>query len=476
MPHTEPPADFKHAVHEALRLWLKDPALGSPLAHLRLVQQEGRGSNIRRATNQVLLTGLKTLAAEHEQDAALLRARFLDGAAITTVANQQNVAEATLYKMQRQAIDHLAAVIYAMECQTNQTTHSGLAARLPPGTADHLFGIDSHLRALTEVLLAPEAPWLVAIEGLGGIGKTALAHALVLRLAEQSRAFDDYGWVSAQQQTLQMGGTVQTVERPALTAEGLIEALLTQLTAGTGELAPLDAGRALDALATRLHRTPHLVVVDNLETVADVTALLPVLTRLANPSKFVLTSRLSFPEQPGIYHFSVPELVEADALNLIRHEARLYNLPHVAAASDTDLHPLYATVGGNPLALRLVTGQLHLLTLAQVVENLRLAQGKKAEALYRYIYWAAWQRLPPGSQETLALMPLFAQEGADLAAIQRISDLPDEDLCEALEWLVTLSLVNVSGDLAVRRYSIHRLTESFLLREVIKWQGKSQSR
>ena len=246
--------------------------------------------------------------------------------------------------------------------------------------------IEPHLRTLTEVLLATEAPWLVAIEGLGGIGKTALAHELVLRLADQSRAFDDYGWVSAQPQTLQMGGTVQTVERPALTAEGLIEALLTQLTAGTGELAPLDAGRALDALATRLHRTPHLVVVDNLETVADVTALLPVLTRLANPSKFVLTSRLSFPEQPGIYHFGVPELVEADALNLIRHEARLYNLPHVAAASDTDLHPLYATVGGNPLALRLVTGQLHLLTLAQAVENLRLAQGKKAEALYRYIY------------------------------------------------------------------------------------------
>jgi hypothetical protein len=66
-------------------------------------------------------------------------------------------------------------------------------------------------------------------------------------------------------------------------------------------------------------------------------------------------------------------------------------------------------------------------------------------------------------------MPLFAGSGTDLIGIERVADVRGADLVEALEELVNLSLVNVFGDLTHRRYSIHRLTETFLLREVVKW-------
>ncbi len=171
----------------------------------------------------------------------------------------------------------------------------------------------------------------------------------------------------------------------------------------------------------------------------------------------------------------MPELSETAALSLVRHEARLHGLPHVAGAGDDDLRPIYATVGGNPLALRLVTGQLHILPLQQVLENLRGAKGKRTEELYNFIYWSAWQRLPAAAREILALMPLFAQTGADLSAIQEVSDLAEDELVAALTYLAKLSLVNVSGDLHARRYGIHRLTESFLLKEVIKWQGAPEA-
>ena len=48
-----------------------------------------------------------------------------------------------------------------------------------------------------------------------------------------------------------------------------------------------------------------------------------------------------------------------------------------------------------------MTGQLHLLALPQVVENLREACGKKAEDLYRFIYWDSWQRLPDDARDVL---------------------------------------------------------------------------
>lgn len=467
------PADFTRSVHAALQSWLKGPSAGSPLENLTLVRQEARQHDLRRATNQVLLNALSALADADKQDADLLRARFLDGKTVTAVARERNVAEVTLYKMQRRAVEHLAAILFAMEQQATAERRSALATRLPPPTYDRLFGVEAQLVALRTLLLAADGPKLVAIEGIGGIGKTALAHRLVRDLAQEP-AFADFGWVSAQQRFLQPAAGLTPVEAPALTAQALVEALVTQLLAGRAGVAPAAPDRAVPALEARLRAVPHLIVVDNLETVADVASLLPTLLRLAGPSKFLLTSREAFQGQTGLYHFATPELDATAALGLVRHEAQLNNLPHVAGASDRELWPIYDTVGGNPLALRLVTGQLQLLPLAQVLENLREARGKRTEELYNFIYWTAWRRLPAAAREVLTLMPLFAQEGADLAAIRRVSDLPDDELVEALAYLARLSLVNLSGDLQTRRYSIHRLTESFLLREVIKWAGAQE--
>ena len=63
-----------------------------------------------------------------------------------------------------------------------------LEQRLPAATYTELFGLDTHLAELGEELLAPHAPWLVSVEGLGGSGKTALAHQLIQKLAQRGPA------------------------------------------------------------------------------------------------------------------------------------------------------------------------------------------------------------------------------------------------------------------------------------------------
>jgi hypothetical protein len=474
MTPSQPTNEFEAAVHKALQHWRQESEPAGPLAHLALVRQRqiSIGGNLHRAENQVLTDASNALAAEHEADAALLRTRFLDGEKVFMAANERSISATAFYKLQRRAVGHLATVLWRMEERASARQRSILEQRLPAATYTELFGLDTHLAELSEVLLAPHAPWLVSVEGLGGSGKTALAHQLIQQVAQRGARYIDFGWVSAQQQTLHPGGSIRLLGEPALTADALVAALVTQLLEGTGIPVPIAADQTLAALEGRLREVPHLIVVDNLETVTDVEALLPTLAGLAGPSKFLLTSREVFTGQTEIYHFSVPELVEQDAIALIRAEARLHNLRHVAGASDSDLRPLFDTVGGNPLALRLVTGQLHLLALPQVVENLREARGKRTEDLYRFIYWDVWHRLPDDAREVLTLMPLFAEDGADLAAISRVSDLSHDPLALALEYLVRLSLINVVGDLYHRRYSLHRLTETFLLREVIKWQGE----
>ncbi|MGQ9490898.1 MAG: NB-ARC domain-containing protein [Anaerolineae bacterium] len=472
MQSIEAPAAFAATVHQALQHWSKGTAADSPLSQLTLVQQAARDGNLRRAADRVLLDALEKLALRYRQDAELLRARFLEGRPVTAVARERNLAEVTIYKMQRRAIQRLAEVLSAMEQSAQAERQWTLTRRLPPATYDRLFGVEDHLRTLRQLLLAPDGPDLVSIEGLGGIGKTALAHRLVHDLAQRDRPFADFGWVSAQQRFFAPAEGIRDNQEPALTADALVEALVTQLMTDVLGGAPVTPTKALSALETRLRLRPHLIVVDNLETVADVESLLPLLARLAGPSRFLLTSRETFHEQSGVYHFPVPELEERAALDLVRHEGWLNDLPGVAAASDDELRPIYETVGGNPLALRLVTRQLHILPLAQVLDNLRQARGKRAEELYNFIYWDAWHRLPATAQEVLLLMPLFAHTGVDLAAIQRVSELTEDALVDALSYLARLSLVNVSGDLQARRFSIHWLTESFLLNEVIKWRGQ----
>jgi hypothetical protein len=103
-----------------------------------------------------------------------------------------------------------------------------------------------------------------------------------------------------------------------------------------------------------------------------------------------------------------------------------------------------------------------------VLANLREARGKTIDDLYLYIYWQAWRALDETSRRALLVMPLA--QGGTLAQLTAVSELDLNDLNDALDHLVRLSLVEVGGDLEQRRYRIHRLTETFLLNEVVKWQ------
>ena len=82
--------------------------------------------------------------------------------------------------------------------------------------------------------------------------------------------------------------------------------------------------------------------------------------RLANPSHFLLTNRSGFAGR-WIYHLPLREMSKDHAIQLVRQGQPSKNIPSLAGAPEEELIPIFDTVGGNPLALRLVVGQLHLL-------------------------------------------------------------------------------------------------------------------
>lgn len=457
-------------IHQAFRYWHDPTSNDGLLTDLLALADPAPGAPLdpRTRTNDFLRTALQLLAPDQPDDAELLTARFIDRTPADQVALRLKFAESTIFMKQNQAIRRLAKVVTELEADAWRDRRRRVDDRIPvPATTDPV-GHAAPIAHLLELLRRADAPWIISLEGIGGIGKTTLAAALT-RTVAATRTFADFGWVSAKAGILDLGGAIRAVPQPALTVRALVADLLRQLSPEAADSLLATPEQALSFLRSRLKRTPHLIVVDNLETVADLAALAPALLTLVNPTKFVLTSRKRLVDESGIYLYPVPELSEHDALMLVRQEAALRNLPEVAGASDADLHPIVATVGGNPLALLLVVGLTHVHSLTIVLRHLREARGLPAENLYTFVYRQAWDALDERHRQVLLAMPLTPVRGETLEFIAAICDLPPAVAADALHRLYTLNLVTASGDLHQRRYAIHSLTRTFLQEQVARW-------
>ncbi len=444
--------------------------IDSPLARLHILRGTlNQGLSQDQAVKQLVLDLLDQLARHNPEGSQVLRLHFLDRLDASGVAHRLNLSEATVYRRQSEALDTLAALLHEDEKQAAATHLARMERRLELPSYEQLFGVERHLEALLERLMAPGPPWIFLLHGIGGVGKTALADAIV-RTALEREAFPQIGWITARRHRFHPGATILPTNASPHSSNTLIEELADQLL-GFALPSPFTVEKALAVLQAKMKEEPHLIVVDNLETVQDLNVLVPALQRLANPGKILLTSRERLDGLSQIFPQAVPALSESDALALVRYEATLRNLPVLADAEPHDLRAIYDTVGGNPLALRLVVGQTHRHALQTVLTDLRSAHGRTVEQLYTFIYRRAWDALTEDERRVFLAMPLVPPEGADLDFIAVVSGLEETALHDGLETLVRINLVDHRSGLRESRYTIHSLTRTFLLEQVVRWQS-----
>lgn len=440
----------------------------TPLTSLRFYRQLYQG-DVSQSLTHMLERALAQLRLTHPEHAAVLHSRLLTDEKIDTALSRLHLSEATFHRKRKEGLPLLVAALLSLEQETVQTYRRQMLQRLEAPTYTHLIGAAPALSMLKTVLLTPDAPWLVAITGIGGIGKTTVADVLIRQLIDEPR-WQGIGWVTARPTFFNAGGRIALQPNPLLNAQGVLDALAAQLLGDRGQGAPLSHAETVAALERLLKADPHLIVIDNLESVVDLSNLLPLLRRLANPTKFLMTTRVALFGEPDLYHWGAPELSEVDALALVRNEASLRHIPVVGAATDEALQPIYATVGGNPLALKLVTSQLRIHALDVVLADLTGARTHSVEALYTYLYQRAWELLDEPAQDLLLAMPLVSEQGGRLDLLVTITELTTAELRTALDTLVALNLVEVRGDLQERRYTIHSLTRAFLHEQVLRWR------
>ncbi|MCI0558731.1 MAG: NB-ARC domain-containing protein [Nitrososphaera sp.] len=463
-------AKLRSEIHTALRAWRKTGGTSENLLESLLLVEERRAdvakdgspTQLRLATNQVLLDSIEELASQDETAARVLRLRFPEDNSLLMVANKLNVSEHTVSRLQRAAIERLGEIIHGRELAFRETRAQTIEAYLPPPSYTRMFGLDDICAKLsTQLIQKTGAPWVIAIVGIGGIGKTALADNVTRQVIRQFH-FDEIIWLRIEPQT--MSGRS---ESPHLTYEGLITDLAQRLWPGMVE--SLSPQQRLVQVRQALKAQPHLVIIDNLESETDTAYLLDRLNDLAQPSKFLLTSRTRLSELATVFNFPLDELSLDDAADLIHHHAGDIGVTSMITVTEADIGAIYEITGGNPLALKLVVSLLDTLPLPQILINLKRGQQGSVEELYRHIYWQTWQILSVDARSLLKAMPLVAESGGTTEYLRRLSSLSETQLWPALQELRNRSLLEVRGTAQEKQYGIHRLTETFLHTEIIHW-------
>jgi len=316
-------------------------------------------------------------------------------------------------------------------------------------------------REKAEVWEALASRWpLICIDGIGGIGKTALALEAALECLRASKGdipaddiptFDAFVWTTAKDRELALSDILDSIAR-------------TLDYPYIAQLPPEDK----PSEAAKLLRTQRcLLIVDNFETITD-DAVRDFLLNLPDPSKALITSREQKLHQARA--ISLRGMEQGEALTLIRSEGKRLGLSTVEQAEKKVLLRLYEATGGAPLTIKWAVGQMKQRgqSLDTVLDYLYEARGD----IFENIFARSWGFLSENARCVLMVMPIFATS-ASKEAIEAASDVHKWDLDEALGQLVEMWLVEASGELdeAKRRYGIHPLTRAFAGQKLGKDEG-----
>jgi tetratricopeptide (TPR) repeat protein len=349
----------------------------------------------------------------------------------------------------------------------NESTEPTLLRHnLPQRPYTQFVGREIELQKLTQLLLPyPQSRhFLVTLDGIGGVGKSALALEIAYQYRDTSallpsdERFEAIVWVSAKRTLLTASG-IQHRQQTFSTLADLNRAIATVFELPMIMQAENDQRRGLVEQALTRKRT--LLIVDNLETVDD-EEVLTFLHELPDPTKAIVTTRHRI---DIAYALRLTGMPHADAQALIALESERKGVSISADAAED----LYRRTGGIPLA---IVWSIALMSLGYGVESVlrRLGSGHSDVARFCFAESVASIR-EQDAYRMLSALALF-DASVNRQMLGEVTGLGQDEVGrdDALAKLLQLSLVNQQQD----RFSLLPLTRSFVAEKLAQQPALEQ--
>jgi hypothetical protein len=349
---------------------------------------------------------------------------------------------------------------------------------LPPQRYGRFIGRKNSLNKIFAALVDPEAHWIIAIDGIGGVGKTALAREVV-NCSLETGDFYAVVWESAKPEEF-TGGGMQQQFTADIDFDNLLDLIGRKL--GYFEVASKRTIKEKRELVRHiLGSERYLVVVDNLETIEGYRDLVNNLDGLFARSKAVLTTRKKVAEFRHIYSVSLGGMERDESIEFLMSvaEERGEAGDVIRLADEATLERIHTATGGLPLAMELVVGQATRSSLEAVLERLQtvnfqaIERPDSAEDVYnqffKFIYWDAWKQLSDEAKMLLIGLGAFdLAEGAEEEELPIVSGLEADILGDAAGELVGHSLIHRSIKNGQHIFFLHPLTHRFVQADLVE--------
>jgi hypothetical protein len=333
---------------------------------------------------------------------------------------------------------------------------------------EQLFGVDSVLARLGRLLANDNGDWIISIFGEGGAGKTTLAYETVKRHAT-SAGFDRVAWVSAKFSHMRALGRLEHSRHTAISWHDLLVDVSRQLALDV-ELNPARIENRLAGALRMLDPADRcLIVIDNLETLADAERAVTYLARSSalQPHKVMITTRESTEKISSLVREVVWHGLEA-------HPAREFARYLVADEpnfnlTSHDFDQVVTASMGIPLLIKMIVrlAIVEARTVAEVVSQLKDPRGELGERVGHYLYEQAMNALAAkvGYEAAAGLINVFccrvSGESFSREEFYELSLIQDWEIFEQARIMARdLALVRaLDGN---SRFTVHPLLREFV--------------